>query len=212
MQARNCWDCHAARLSVLLAKRRTLRSMSSYSLARAASTRRERRCPLDTKHKWERLRPSFRATRLKILRVNLVRYVLAFIYPVQRRVGNVGCLRFPIVSLLTILVKGKVMDTDKIIPEGSIAEAISSLRESRGKTQAILSKELGVTRSRLAQWERDTYKPPAKVLLMLSEMAPESEKQWWRDQASARVGFDLERPESAIERKESETLDSEFMA
>ena len=104
------------------------------------------------------------------------------------------------------------MDTDKIIPEGSIAEAISSLRESRGKTQAILSKELGVTRSRLAQWERDTYKPPAKVLLMLSEMAPESEKQWWRDQASARVGFDLERPESAIERKESETLDSEFMA
>lgn len=88
------------------------------------------------------------------------------------------------------------MDADKIIPYGSIAHAIVSLRKSRGITQGTLSKELGIKRNRLAQWERDTYKPPPKILLMLAEMVPESERQWWRDKASERADINLDETEA----------------
>jgi transcriptional regulator with XRE-family HTH domain len=108
-----------------------------------------------------------------------------------------------------------VLDADKKIAEGSIAQAIVSLRESLNKTQSVISKELGVTQSRLAQWERDTYKPPPKILLMLAEMAPESKKQWWRDQASARADIDLDGavvPHLPLSQKEKVETNPELLA
>jgi SOS-response transcriptional repressor LexA len=90
-----------------------------------------------------------------------------------------------------------------------LAEAIFKLRKSRRQTQIEVSKELGVYQSAIVRWERGIDMPPTKALLMLSEMAPESEKQWWRDQASARVGFDLEGaevPHPPPSQKEKEDL------
>jgi transcriptional regulator with XRE-family HTH domain len=103
----------------------------------------------------------------------------------------------------------------KNIERSPLAEAIFVLRKSLGKTQSVMSKELGVLQSTVAQWERGIYKPPANVLLKLAELAPVSEREWWRDQASKRVGFDLEKPESITAPtgwKEGKALDPELLA
>jgi transcriptional regulator with XRE-family HTH domain len=114
----------------------------------------------------------------------------AFIYPVCGE-RNAVRLRTTIFSLLRILVKENLLTLRKDIPEGSIARAMVTLRKSLGRTQSDICKALRVKPSALAQWERNTYKPPPAVLLKLAEMAPESERQWWRDQASERAGIDL---------------------
>jgi transcriptional regulator with XRE-family HTH domain len=103
----------------------------------------------------------------------------------------------------------------KNIERSELALAIRGLRKSLNLTQVDISKELGIRQSTIAQWERDTYKPPAHILLKLSELATESERQWWRDQASERVGFDLSHEEAATpatERKGSKATDPKLLA
>lgn len=78
----------------------------------------------------------------------------------------------------------------KKIDRTPLAEAVVSFRKTRGMTQLDLSKHLGVPQSAIAQWERNIYKPPAPILLKFSELVPEEERQWWRDQAAQRTGID----------------------
>jgi transcriptional regulator with XRE-family HTH domain len=104
---------------------------------------------------------------------------------------NAVCLEETIVSHLTRFVKGKSLDTNKDPAEQPIPSAMAALRRFLGIRQSDISKALGVDRSSVAQWERGFHKPPPAVLLKLSEIAPEGERQWWRDQASERAGIDL---------------------
>ena len=89
----------------------------------------------------------------------------------------------------------------EIIPSGlnifsgeNLAQKIRDLRKSRGMRQAELAKICGISQVSVSKWERGekSATPTAKSLLKLSELAPESERQFWRDLAAEQVGFDLE--------------------
>lgn len=78
----------------------------------------------------------------------------------------------------------------------SLAHKIKDLRKSKGLTQPDLAALCGVSQASVSQWESENDKrnsiPTSKSLLKLSELAPESERQFWRDLAAEQVGFDLE--------------------
>jgi DNA-binding XRE family transcriptional regulator len=78
-------------------------------------------------------------------------------------------------------------DADKKVELPELALKFQALRKSLKRTQIELSKDLSVKQSSIAQWENNTYKPPAQILLKLAEMAPESERQWWKDKATERA-------------------------
>jgi transcriptional regulator with XRE-family HTH domain len=72
-----------------------------------------------------------------------------------------------------------------------LARAVSGLRKSRKLTQASLAQLLGLRhQSAIARWEGGTDKPSSKALLQLSELAPDSERAWWRERAAEQAGLD----------------------
>jgi transcriptional regulator with XRE-family HTH domain len=100
----------------------------------------------------------------------------------------------------------------EIIPTGlnifsreSLAQKIQDLRKSRGMKQAELAKICGISQVSVSKWERGekAATPSAKNLLILSDLAPEADRQWWRDQAAEQAGFDLDdRSLTAFTRKQ----------
>jgi DNA-binding XRE family transcriptional regulator len=72
-----------------------------------------------------------------------------------------------------------------------IGEAIRRLRAAFGLTQVKLSSALNVAQSAVAHWENGDRDPPWEVIIVLAEMAPEQDRQWWRDQASTASGVSL---------------------
>jgi DNA-binding transcriptional regulator YiaG len=79
--------------------------------------------------------------------------------------------------------------------QGSLAFRIKTLRGTKNWKQAQLAAFCGVSQVSVSQWESQKEKsrsvPSAKILLKLSELAPEADRQWWRDQAAEQTGFDL---------------------
>lgn len=65
------------------------------------------------------------------------------------------------------------------------------------RTQVDLAAGLGVRQSAIARWEGGIDIPSAAALLKLSELAPESERQWWRDLAEEQAGISIARPPSS---------------
>lgn len=77
--------------------------------------------------------------------------------------------------------------TEVVRPE--IGEAILRFRKDRGLTQAQLAERLGVRQSAVARWEKGTDRPSPAALKLISEIAPEGERQWWRDSAAEIAGL-----------------------
>ena len=62
--------------------------------------------------------------------------------------------------------------------------------------QAPVAALCGVSVAQVSRWERSQDLPSAAALLKLSELAPESERQWWRDRASEQAGINLQDTDS----------------
>lgn len=76
----------------------------------------------------------------------------------------------------------------------SLAQKIKALRKSCQLKQKDLAALCGVTQTSVSQWESEREEkvaiPTAKALMKLSELAPEADRQWWRDQAAEEAGLD----------------------
>jgi len=81
-----------------------------------------------------------------------------------------------------------------ILQEGALAQRIKALRKGMGLKQAELASLCGVTQVSISQWEslnpERTSVPTSKALIKLSELAPEADRQWWRDLAVGQAGFE----------------------
>lgn len=72
-----------------------------------------------------------------------------------------------------------------------LAEAIRSLRKSVAPTQTSFAQMVNLPhQSSISRWENDIDKPPASVLLKLSDLAPLADRQWWRDRAAEQAGIE----------------------
>ncbi len=96
-------------------------------------------------------------------------------------------------------VKKKSGAVIRIFSGESLAQRIKRLRKGLQLKQAELAALCGVGQASVSQWERndDPSTPTSKALLKLSELAPVTERQWWRDQAAEQAGFDLEHNDSS---------------
>ncbi len=83
-----------------------------------------------------------------------------------------------------------------------LADRFRLLRKSLGATQTALAAQLGVHQSAIARWEGGGQVPTPAVLMKMSELAPEQDRQWWRDQATEQAGiFNTSIPLSAPDRE-----------
>jgi transcriptional regulator with XRE-family HTH domain len=93
-------------------------------------------------------------------------------------------------------VKEKMSKAINSSSGATLAGKIYALRKGLRLKQAELAAICGVDQSAVSQWESERPNrvsvPSAKILVKLSELAPESERQWWRDQAAEQVGIGLQ--------------------
>jgi len=82
-------------------------------------------------------------------------------------------------------------DRSIIFSGESLARKIKSLRTRLKLKQAELGRICGVSQGAIYKWEKEDAPsvPESRHLFKLSELAPEAERQWWRDQAARQVGF-----------------------
>lgn len=92
-------------------------------------------------------------------------------------------------------VKKKTRTVINISQQESLAQKVRALRASLHLKQADLAAICGVKQASVSKWESETVErrsvPTSKMLIKLSEIAPEADRQWWRDKA-AEQAFDLE--------------------
>lgn len=91
-----------------------------------------------------------------------------------------------------ISVKNNVRILSRAERLATIAAKLKDLRKERRLGQAALAELCGVSRVQVSRWEHALDLPAAKALLKLADLFPESERQWWRDQASEQAGFALQ--------------------
>jgi len=72
-----------------------------------------------------------------------------------------------------------------------IGSKIKDLRLDRKYNQQPLADLCGVSRVQVSRWEHGLDLPSAAALLKISELVPESERGWWRDQAADKIGLDV---------------------
>ena len=68
---------------------------------------------------------------------------------------------------------------------------IKALKQALGLNQKDFGALCGVKQVAVSQWENGERTPSAKTLLRMSELAPTSDRQWWRDRAAEQTGVDV---------------------
>jgi SOS-response transcriptional repressor LexA len=63
-----------------------------------------------------------------------------------------------------------------------IAGAFRAARKSIGLSQEELACVIGGSQDAISRWERGIDSPPVSALIALTEMLPEEERAWWREQ------------------------------
>lgn len=87
-----------------------------------------------------------------------------------------------------ILVKRKIASA---MHTKELSARIRGLRKSLSMNQKDFGMACDVKQVAVSQWEAGDRVPGAKALFKMSELAPLSDRQWWRDRAAEQAGVDV---------------------